>query len=136
MGDKCTTARAPAPSGGVDGEANAVLAIERRGLGIVVDNRDAHVGEALVQLAQGPAGAHVPLEATEAQQVDDVVDALFIEEGELIEVAHVVTREKHGVGHDGLASERLEHLDEWSFMKGSNTMSGLPMMPMRGRGFS
>ena len=40
------------------------------------------------------------------------MDALFIEEGELIEVAHVVTREKHGVGHDGLASERLEHLDD------------------------
>ena len=40
------------------------------------------------------------------------MDALFIEEGELIEVAHVVTREKCGVGHDGLASERLEHLDD------------------------
>ena len=65
-----------------------------------------------MQLAQGPAGAHVSLEAAEAQQVDDVVDALFIEEGELIEVAHVVTREKCGVGHDGLASERLEHLDD------------------------
>ena len=65
-----------------------------------------------MQLAQGPAGAHVSLEAAEAQQVDDVVDALFFEEGELVEVAHVVTREKRGVGHDGLASERLEHLDD------------------------
>lgn len=61
MGDKWTDHLPRFLSGGIDGEANAVLAVERRGLGIVVDNRDAHVGEALVQLTQGPAALTCPL---------------------------------------------------------------------------